>query len=115
MEKIKAIKLSQVPVRALSGGRQPRTLLDEPVGGVNLRVVAVEFVPGAESDEHARDWDEVLYYMAGEATVEVTGGESYTFAPGTLIIIPHGLKHRHFNRGKEVMRQLLIQASPIKP
>lgn len=115
MGKIKIVKLSEVPVEVLPGGRQPRTLLDEEVGEVKVRVVVVECAPGADSGEHARDWEETLYYLSGEATVEVTGGESYTFAPGTLIVIPRGLKHRHLNRGKEVLRQLFMRASPIKP
>ncbi|MBI2909282.1 MAG: cupin domain-containing protein [Chloroflexi bacterium] len=115
MEKVKIIKLSEVTPQALSGGRHPRTLLDEKVGEVNLRVVVVECEPGADSGEHAVDWDETLYYMSGEATVEIIGDKTYTLAPGTLIKIPRGVKHRHFNRGKEVMRQLFVRVTPIKP
>lgn len=115
MGPIKIAKLSETPITILPGGVQAKTLINQEVDGVGLRVVVGECVPGTDSGMHIREYDETVFYISGEATVEVSGGETYTFQPGTIVIIPKGLEHHHMNRGNEVLRQLFIQVSPLKP
>lgn len=115
MGQIKVVKLSEAPPEAGSGGRAVRILLDENVGSTRIQVKCGELPPGFDSGGNVREHEEIFFYLSGEPTVEIIGGESLTLAPNTLIFIPPGVKHRHLNHGKEPVRQLFIHASTNKP
>jgi putative monooxygenase len=69
----------------------------------------IQFEPGAKTDDHTRAVEEVIYVVQGK-TVVVTDKGEYAFGPRDSIYIPPGTKHRHENRGTEVLEQIFIFA-----
>ena len=59
-----------------------------------LRVINVNFSPGAVNIFHTHTFDQVLYVTEGTGIV-ATENEEITVTPGTLIFIPAGEKHWH--------------------
>lgn len=46
--------------------------------------------------------DELLFVLEGELEVEFSCGEIYHLEQGLLIVIPSGVLHRSFSKGKSV-------------
>ena len=59
-----------------------------------FRVIVVRFSAGATSVFHTHTADHILYVTEG-AGVVATEGEEATIAPGTVVHIPAGERHRH--------------------
>jgi quercetin dioxygenase-like cupin family protein len=59
-----------------------------------LRVIVVNFSPGAVNVFHSHTFDQVLYVTEGKGIV-ATEAEEVTVTPGTIIHIPAGEKHWH--------------------
>jgi len=59
-----------------------------------FRVIVVHFSAGATSVFHTHTADHVLYVTEGTGVV-ATDGEETTVAPGTVVHIPAGERHRH--------------------
>ncbi|MBI2909488.1 MAG: cupin domain-containing protein [Chloroflexi bacterium] len=114
MDKVRIFDLKDAPLKELPFHVMSRTIINERVGNVHLRLGIGECAPGVESDEHARTWDEVVYYISGEPILEISDGPTYKLGPGNLIVVPRGLKHRHRNVGKEKLVQLFLQAEPAE-
>ncbi len=112
MDKVRIFDLKDSSVKELPFHVMSRTLINEKVGGVHLRLGIGECEVGVESDEHTRTWDEVVYYISGEAILEITDGPTYKLGAGNLIVVPRGIKHRHRNAGKVKLQQLFLQAEP---
>lgn len=69
----------------------------------------IRFEPGAITDDHTREVEEVIYVVQG-STVVVADNVEYKLNPRDSIFIPPGTKHRHENRGAEVLEQIFIFA-----
>ena len=59
-----------------------------------LRVIIVNFNPGAVNVFHSHTFDQVLYVTEGKGIV-ATEDEEVTVTPGTIIFFPAGEKHWH--------------------
>ena len=59
-----------------------------------LRVILVNFSPGAVNVFHSHTFDQVLYVTEGKGIV-ATEDEEVTVTPGTIILFPAGEKHWH--------------------
>lgn len=59
-----------------------------------LRVIVVNFSPGAINVFHTHTFDQVLYVTNGTGIV-ATEKEEITVVPGTIIFIPAGERHWH--------------------
>ena len=59
-----------------------------------LRVILVNFSPGAVNVFHTHTFDQVLYVTEGTGIV-ATENEEIKVTPGTVIFIPAGEKHWH--------------------
>ena len=59
-----------------------------------LRVIIVNFGPGAVNVFHSHTFDQVLYVTEGKGIV-ATEDEEVTVTPGTIIFFPAGEKHWH--------------------
>ena len=59
-----------------------------------LRVIIVNFSPGAVNVFHSHTFDQVLYVTEGKGIV-ATEDEEVTVTPGTIIFFPAGEKHWH--------------------
>ena len=59
-----------------------------------LRVIVVNFSPGAVNVFHTHTFDQTLYVTEGVGIV-ATEREEVTVTPGTIIFIPAGERHWH--------------------
>ena len=59
-----------------------------------LRVIMVNFSPGAVNVFHTHTFDQILYVTEGTGIV-ATENEEITVTPGTIIFIPAGERHWH--------------------
>ena len=59
-----------------------------------LRVIMVNFSPGAANVFHTHTFDQTLYVTEGTGIV-ATENEEITVTPGTIIFIPAGERHWH--------------------
>ena len=59
-----------------------------------LRVIVVNFSPGAVNVFHTHTFDQILYVTEGVGIV-ATEREEVTVTPGTIIFIPAGERHWH--------------------
>jgi quercetin dioxygenase-like cupin family protein len=69
----------------------------------------IRFDPGAKTDDHTREVEEVIYVVQGK-TVIVADNVEYELSPRDSIFLPPGTTHRHENRGAEVLEQIFIFA-----
>jgi len=60
----------------------------------DLRVIVVNFSPGAVNVFHSHTFNQLLYVTEGKGIVATESGE-VTVTPGTFIFIPAGEKHWH--------------------
>ncbi|HEY6356597.1 MAG TPA: carboxypeptidase regulatory-like domain-containing protein [Vicinamibacterales bacterium] len=60
------------------------------------------------------DADEMLYVIAGDATLTI-GGKDQVVGPGWLGIIPRGTNHALARRGNKTLLVLSIQSGPVCP
>lgn len=104
---VKVIKPDGLPVHG-NPSSLARVLVDEETGSKQVVIVLGEWAPGFVS-EHTRDNEEINYILSGRVELEVPGQGTYTMTPGMLAFIPAGVKHRHENRGPEVVRMLGIR------
>ena len=59
-----------------------------------LRVIVVNFSPGAVNVFHSHTFNQLLYVTEGKGIV-ATESEEVTVTPGTFIFIPAGERHWH--------------------
>ncbi|MFQ5912810.1 MAG: cupin domain-containing protein [Nitrospinota bacterium] len=97
---------------AAPGGRLTKVLADEATGAKNVLVCHAELPPGAQSDLHSRDQEEIIYVLEGEQVIQTPAGEEYRLGPGCLLFIPPGTLHQHTNPHGESVRFLGIFAPP---
>jgi mannose-6-phosphate isomerase-like protein (cupin superfamily) len=89
-----------------------KVLVDkESTDARHLSLGWIRFDPGAKTDDHTREVEEVIYVTQGK-TVIVADNVEYELGPRDCIFIPPGMKHRHENRGAEVLEQIFIFAPP---
>ncbi len=94
------------------GGRLTKVLVDEVSGAKNVMVCHAELPPGAESDVHSREEEEIIYVLNGEQVIRTPDGEEYRLVPGSLLFIPPGTVHQHTNPHAEPVRFLGIFSPP---
>lgn len=59
-----------------------------------IRVIQVNFSPGARNIMHSHTFDQVLYVTSGMGILANAQGENHV-TPGTVIMIPAGERHWH--------------------
>jgi quercetin dioxygenase-like cupin family protein len=106
---IKIIRSKEVPTYIGPGDGYCKILVDqESTGQDKIMIGWVTFPPGKGSDEHVRDFDEILYVTKGNAQVITEDGRCFEHTEGDIIFIPKGIKHRHVSRGPGPLEQIAI-------
>jgi quercetin dioxygenase-like cupin family protein len=80
-------------------------MLCSPTVGCNSATQFIGLIPPGRAPEHFHRYDEVIYVLDGEGTLEI-GGESAPIRPGTCIHLPRTLVHCLANDGETEMRVL---------
>jgi mannose-6-phosphate isomerase-like protein (cupin superfamily) len=93
-------------------GVTSKVLVDnDSAAAKNLSMGWIQFNPGAKTEDHVREVEEVIYVVKGK-TVIVAGQFEYYLGAGDCVFIPPGVKHRHENRNNEVLEQIYVFAPP---
>jgi putative monooxygenase len=97
-------------------GRSPSNLplqhlVDESDGATSLYLGQHWLQPGDRVLEHTHPCEEILHFLAGEATVRL-GTETLVLGPGQSIFIPTGILHGFTNSGPGELHVLVIFPTP---
>jgi len=112
MERNKLIGVSRKkePLRNFGKGLVLQILLDKKMGAKNLDLGTVKIAPQSETGMHKREFEEVIYMLAGSGQVVCEGGEVFTMQTGDCVLIPPGVLHKHVNHTDKPLEQLYIFA-----
>lgn len=91
-----------------SGGVVHSTPLSEPSGPEGVRVIAVEFPPGARSKWHSHPAGQVLHIVSGSGVVANEEGQVIRMAQGDTVTASAGELHWHGADRDSTMLQLSI-------
>jgi quercetin dioxygenase-like cupin family protein len=98
------LDLNAVELGTATGGRQ-FVLGATPDCGCASVTQFIGLIPPGRAPDHFHRYDEVIYVLEGEGTLEI-GGESAPIRPGTCIHLPRTLVHCLANDGETEMRVL---------
>lgn len=97
-------------------GRSPSNLplqhlVDETDGATSLYLGQQWLRPGDRVLDHSHPCEEILHFLAGEATVRL-GSEIFTVGSGESVFIPTGVLHGFTNSGSDELHLLVIFPMP---
>jgi quercetin dioxygenase-like cupin family protein len=97
-------------------GRSPSNLplqhlVDESDGSTSLYLGQQWLEPGDRVLHHTHPCEEILHFLAGEATVRL-GAETLVLGPGESVFIPTGILHGFTNNGSNELHVLVIFSMP---
>ena len=75
------------------------------------QVVLMSIKPGEDIGLETHDVDQVLYFVAGDATAKV-GGEEHAVHAGDLVDVPAGTEHNFTNTGSEDLKLFTVYSPP---
>lgn len=79
-----------------SNGYIRDSVVDEPGGGVQMGFAVARLEPGGHVDTHVHSFEETLYVVDGELTVDTQEG-SYRLVAGDYGLLPLGMTHSFRN------------------
>lgn len=79
-----------------SSGYTRDNVVDEPGGGVQMGFAVARLEPGGHVDTHVHSFEETLYVVDGELTVDTPEG-SYRLVAGDYGLLPVGMTHSFRN------------------
>ena len=91
------------PASLPADGIRRRAVVDEAAGSVHTGFAICELDPGAGALPHVHSYEESIFVLAGEPTVE-TGEGAFVLRPGDYGVFPVGASHAIRNDGGAVAR-----------
>lgn len=80
-----------------------RTLYSKREDGGEVTCFVVRCKVGAEIEEHVhKDEADIIYVLAGKATMWIEDRGSFSLEPGVFVVVPKGLRHRTFDVVEEL-------------
>ncbi len=79
-----------------SSGYTRDSVVDEPGGGVQMGFAVARLAPGGHVETHVHSFEETLYVVDGELTVDTPEG-SYRLVAGDYGLLPVGMTHAFRN------------------
>lgn len=85
-------------------GVRIKPLISEKEHGLNVTCMLVSVPVGKDVSEHVHPTqDDILYPLAGKATMWVDGTGEFTLEPGMVVRVPKGTKHKIFRITEELL------------
>ena len=85
-------------------GVQIRSLVTRKDDGLNVSCLLVKVPVGVAIPEHVHaEQVDILYPLSGNAEMHVEGTGKFQLAPGVVVRVPIGVKHKIFNVTKELV------------
>jgi quercetin dioxygenase-like cupin family protein len=88
---------------ALCGGR----------GTTQSSTIVYEVEPGHRLGWHTDATEETQYIIAGTGTLFLEGGGTFTVGPGSVFVLPTGVRHDLANVGTETLRAVAFFAAAM--
>jgi len=82
-------------------------------GATQSSTIVYEIEPGGRLGWHTDQTEETQYIVAGTGTLYVEGGATYPVSPGSVFVLPTGLRHDLANTGKETLRAVAFFAAAM--
>ena len=82
-------------------------------GATQSSTIVYEIEPGGRLGWHTDQTEETQYIIAGTGTLYVEGGASYPVGPGSVFVLPTGLRHDLGNTGSETLRAVAFFAAAM--
>jgi quercetin dioxygenase-like cupin family protein len=82
-------------------------------GATQSSTIVYEIEPGGRLGWHTDQTEETQYIIAGTGTLYVEGGAAYAVEPGSVFVLPTGLRHDLANTGKETLRAVAFFAAAM--
>lgn len=82
-------------------------------GATQSSTIVYEIEPGGRLGWHTDQTEETQYIIAGTGTLYVEGGATYPVGPGSVFVLPTGLRHDLGNTGKETLRAVAFFAAAM--
>ena len=96
--------------KSRTSGTTIRMLLDETnLGGTEIEIGEITFVPGTNSGSHPHGSTEIFYVLSGELE-HIVNGERHLLKPGMLGFVRPPDKVNHVVPGDEPVKALVIWA-----
>ncbi|KAG9256515.1 RmlC-like cupin domain-containing protein [Emericellopsis atlantica] len=90
-------------------------LADPSTGSAHAAVLYAEVAPnGGGPGTHVHEFDQYYFVLEGELTIEVVL-QKHIITPNTLVVLPAGVPHRQYNKGKAVEKHITIDTPPPEP
>lgn len=92
--------------------RLSQNLVGQQTGTLSASVHHVCTPPGgaSPSGKHVHEVDQMVYIIAGTIEFDIDGEPTFAAGPGSLIVMPAGVPHLHWNAGTEHSIHLAINA-----
>lgn len=107
---MKKVHHSEIPaedVREGAVGVRIRWLITETDGAKNFVMRHFTIAPGGNTPEHSHVWEHEVFILEGTGNVLSAEGEK-PFAPGDVIFMPGGERHRFANTGETPVKMLCL-------
>ena len=109
------IQPEEVPLKAgHHHGRIWWVFNPDTIGTEGLKIHVQEYDPGGYTADHPRhmDFEQAYYVISGTMAVHISGKE-YIAKAGSMVYIPRGAEHNHWNAGDDKLIFLTINA-PVR-
>src|SRR5262245_15431226 len=111
-----AERLDGSAMQQADGGVRDLKLIYPETGfdAMTLCLGVVEIDPGRHSPLHRHRCEEVYYVLRGSGELE-SGGRRHPISPGCAVLNRHGVLHRVFNTGTEVLQLVVVAGVMLVP
>jgi quercetin dioxygenase-like cupin family protein len=88
----------------LAEGVYIKPLVTKKADGLNVSCILVKIPVGVDIPEHVHaEQVDILYPLGGNAEMYVEGTGTFKLAPGMVVRVPIGVRHKIFNVTEEVL------------
>ena len=85
-------------------GVEIKVLVSQGAHGADVTCMLVRISRGLEVPEHTHDRsDDILYPLSGRARMWVEGSGDFVLAPGVIVRVPQGTRHRIFDVSEDLL------------
>lgn len=110
-EGVRVLRLVDEPTNSDPAERRSTRMLtaDEQLGIRTFSYIRTPPRQGSRRGRHSHPFDQFYYIVEGTLTLEI-GEDSLDAPPGSLLVIPAGVKHRNINNTDHDVVQIMIES-----
>ena len=98
-----------------TGGKDYQRVLGGPPESSTMRSGLVTLAPGKSVGKHSTEnYEELVIVLKGKGTMQITGGDTLSFARGEVLYCPPHTEHNVTNTGGGALQYLYVVAEARK-